>query len=231
MLDLQQTVAALVLEHSECAPILQRHRIDFCCRGEASLRDACARVGLDAEAVARELWSAIQRRADRPEADPRRLSTEELIGFIVSKHHDYLRKTLPFVAALADKVSRVHGAHNPLLKELRAVVHELEDTLIPHLDDEERDLFPLLTSGQVDGARARSELTSMHAEHVTVGELLRQLRAAAEDFATPEWACNSYRTLFSELEALEGDVLRHVHLENHVLLPRFAAPSEGSQAS
>jgi regulator of cell morphogenesis and NO signaling len=39
----------------------------------------------------------------------------------------------------------------------------------------------------------------------------------------PEWACTSYRTLLSELAALEGDVLRHVHLENHVLMPRFAA--------
>ena len=38
---------------------------------------------------------------------------------------------------------------------------------------------------------------------------------------TPEWGCSSYRVLMSELEALEGDVLRHVHLENHVLMPRF----------
>ena len=30
-------------------------------------------------------------------------------------------------------------------------------------------------------------------------------------------------TLFAELEVLEGDVLTHVHLENHVLMPRFAA--------
>lgn len=49
------------------------------------------------------------------------------------------------------------------------------------------------------------------------------MRDAAEDYLIPDWACTSYRTLFAELERLEGDVLRHVHLENHVLMPRFAA--------
>jgi regulator of cell morphogenesis and NO signaling len=48
------------------------------------------------------------------------------------------------------------------------------------------------------------------------------MRTAAEDYSVPEWACDSYRTLFRELERLEADVHRHVHLENHVLLPRAA---------
>jgi hypothetical protein len=32
------------------------------------------------------------------------------------------------------------------------------------------------------------------------------------DWAT-DWACGSYRALYGELEALEGDILQHVHLE------------------
>ena len=55
-----------------------------------------------------------------------------------------------------------------------------------------------------------------------VAQLLERIRAASDDFTLPDWACNSYRTLFSELEQLEGDVFTHVHLENHVLRPRFA---------
>jgi regulator of cell morphogenesis and NO signaling len=55
-----------------------------------------------------------------------------------------------------------------------------------------------------------------------VAALLERVRSASDDFALPSWACNSYRTLFSELEQLERDLHTHVHLENHVLKPRFA---------
>jgi regulator of cell morphogenesis and NO signaling len=45
------------------------------------------------------------------------------------------------------------------------------------------------------------------------------MRALTRGYATPEWGCRTYRVLVSELEALEADTFRHVHLENHVLVP------------
>jgi regulator of cell morphogenesis and NO signaling len=57
--------------------------------------------------------------------------------------------------------------------------------------------------------------------------MLARMRELADGFRTPEWGCNSYRVLMAELEALEGDILRHVHLENHVLMPRFAPAGAG----
>ena len=63
----------------------------------------------------------------------------------------------------------------------------------------------------------------MYEDHVAVGALLGRIRELSDEFATPEWGCNSYRVYMAELAALEEDVLRHVHLENHVLMPRFAA--------
>jgi len=65
-------------------------------------------------------------------------------------------------------------------------------------------------------------------DHLAVGGMLARLRTLANGFTTPEWGCNSYRVLMAELEALEGDVLRHVHLENHVLMPRLTGKAEGS---
>src|SRR5690606_28733604 len=109
---------------------------------------------------------------------------------------------------------RVHGDKNPKLRELLAAVEELADSLGPHLDDEEANLFPALIASK---AEAAGLLESMHEEHLAVSALLDRIREASDGFTLPDWACNSYRTLFSELKDLEGDVFTHVHLENHVL--------------
>jgi len=218
MIDPQKTVASLVLDHSECAAVLQRHRIDYCCRGDTTLTAACRDRRLDVGVVVNELERAIHERRDDDDGDPRELSSPDLLALIVSRYHAPLRRTLPFVRTLAAKVGRVHGEHNPRLIELDEIVAELAETLEAHIDDEEETLFPALTHRRPN---VRDLLTATRDEHAIVGDLLGRLRTAADDYAVPDWACNSYRTLFRELERLETDVLRHVHLENHVLLPRF----------
>lgn len=223
--DLQQNVADLVLEHSECAAVFKRHRIDYCCRGNMSIEAACTEKGIDKGAMERELAAAIAERKGAPARDPREMSTPALIGHIITKHHEYLRKSLPFVESLAAKVSRVHGDHNPRLRELDTVVRELSAALLPHLDEEEQTLFPKLMSNPAASEALSAELANVHEEHLLVGALLERMRDATENYQLPDWACNSYRTLFSELSQLEGDVLEHVHLETHVLEPRFAKAS------
>lgn len=221
MLDPSQTVATVVLDHSECAPVLQRHRIDYCCHGHVSIQDACAAAGLDADALLAELAGAIAARGGQDRADPRALSTAALIDHIAEKHHAYLRRALPFLLGLSAKVSRVHGDRDPRLRGLEAVVRALADALLPHLDEEEQRLFPALVAQTLDRPAARDALARMLDEHRAVGALLARLRALSADFTVPDWACTSYRTLFKELAALEADTLTHVHLENHVLAPRF----------
>ncbi len=223
MLDRSQTIAKIVLDHSECAPVFQKHRMDFCCRGNVSLEEACAARGLDPAIVAAELEAAIAERRGDGAADPRELATPALVAHIVSRHHEYLRKALPFVEGLMRKVARVHGDSEPSLRELEKIVLALVEALPPHLAQEEEVLFPALTSRDGDRAVIAKELASMHVEHLEVGTLLERMRATTEDFQVPDWGCGSYRVLMSELEALETDLLRHVHLENHVLMPRFAA--------
>ena len=122
----------------------------------------------------------------------------------------------------------MHGAHNGKLVDLDELVGELCDDLLPHLDMEETSLFPRMMlreahKEQQDTLELNGLLTAMHDEHLVVGKLLEDIRAATEEFSIPDWACGSYTRLFKELEHIEGEVLRHVHLENHVLRPRFAA--------
>jgi regulator of cell morphogenesis and NO signaling len=222
MLDRNQPVAQLVLEHPECARVFQHHRIDFCCHGEQSVAAAAHARKLDVAALVDELDAAIRTRSAQPGQDPRTLTTPQLIAHIVNEHHAYLRENLPLVRTLAAKVSRVHGEHDLKLRVMAAVVEELAETLLPHVEEEEQHLFVALTATPSDQAALARELQSMREDHLAVGALLSQLRDATDEFSPPEWACNSYRTLFRELMALESDIMTHVQLENHVLAPRFA---------
>ena len=219
-LDPAATLAAIVAAHPSTARVFQRRGLDFCCHGEVPLREACAEQGLDAAAVLAEAEAAAERR-DASEVDARGLSTAALVARIVDRHHGYLRAALPALVPLAAKVARVHGAHEPSLVPLAAAVEALGAMLGPHLDDEEQKLFPALLGREPDLEVARRELAAMHDDHRAVGAKLGELRALSGGFSAPEWGCASYRALMCGLEELEGDILRHVHLENHVLLPRF----------
>jgi regulator of cell morphogenesis and NO signaling len=221
MIDLDTTIARAVADHSVCAAVFQRHRIDFCCKGERTIAVACQDRGLDAITVVAELNQAIDQRAGHHDGEPASMSTPQLIGHILATHHAYLREALPLVLALSAKVGRVHGERDPRLVEVARTVKALADDLGSHLEVEESGLFPALLAHR-DRAAIAAELATMVSEHVAVGALLGRLRAITDDYEPPAWACRSYQTLFAELAHLEGDILRHVHLENHVLAPRFA---------
>ena len=221
MLDTTQSIAQIVLDHPETAAVFQRHDLDFCCHGKQSFRDACARAGKDASAVAHELDAVIAGQHPTRSEDPRLLATPELTRYLVTHHHDYLRVALPTAISLATKVARVHGHRQPELQELVEAIRELEELLVPHLEEEETAIFPALQAEDVDPAVIAHMLETMEEEHRLVGGQLAVIRAASDDYALPQWACRTYRALLAELANIEADIKRHVHLENHVLAPRF----------
>jgi regulator of cell morphogenesis and NO signaling len=220
-IDPSQTIARIVLDHPAAARVFQSYRIDFCCHGDVPLPEACARAGVDPQSVSDALDRALSNPSAESNRDLRSVSTPALIGYIIDRHHGYLRDALPGLRAMTAKIALVHGEHNPKLKDLDEAVTTLADSLEPHLLREEQVLFPSLMARDLDAELVRDELERMATDHKEVGDLLFRIRALAEDFRVPEWGCGTYRACFRELEAMEGDILRHVHLENHLLMPRF----------
>ena len=229
LVERDQTVASIVLEHPRCARVFVERGVDFCCRGAMSLADACAARGLDEDTLLGELEAAIA--AEPPGNaghDPRALSNLQLISHIVDQHHVYLRKTLPLVELLAGRVADAHAQRQPSLNALHAAVQQTRLLIERHLEREEAVLFPLLVSGRRARERVCRELAWMQAEHFQVGDALLELRTLSDRFATPPWACTTYRALMAELEMMERDTFEHVHLENNVLASRFVpGPADG----
>jgi regulator of cell morphogenesis and NO signaling len=157
------------------------------------------------------------------EEDLRQMSTPELLAHLVSQPPDSLRTALAFLGHLVAKVARVHGAHNPKLLELEPVFVGLRELLDQHMDGEEKLLFRLVSTPAPDLADSAAALAAAHREHIEMSSAVQRIRGLTDDFTAPEWACTSYDTLLSELRTLERDVVRHVHLQTHVLFPRLAA--------
>ncbi len=151
------------------------------------------------------------------------LPAADLVARIVERHHGYLRSALPAIAPLVDKIAAVHGEKDPALVGLAAAFTALRARLEPHLEDEERRLFPALLAGRAGDPAVTAALERLRAEHAALRADLRTLRALAHGYVAPEWACRTYRRALAELEDLEADLGRHLHLEQVVLVARLAA--------
>lgn len=160
--------------------------------------------------------------------DPSRLSGADLVAHVVERHHAYARRALPFVVALLGKVTARHRARNAKLAALCDAGEELSDALEAGLDAEERDLFPALSAEAGAGEGVRRELDGMYRRHRELRLLLARIRWLADDFEAPDWGGRSYRTLMEELEALEANLLEHIHLERVLLGPRLTTLCAGA---
>jgi regulator of cell morphogenesis and NO signaling len=147
----------------------------------------------------------------------------------IVEHHAYERRALPYVVALLAKVAAAHRRRNPKLPALCDAGQELAEVLEGHDDDEERALFPALQAGAPADGEAAHELDRMRRHHGALSLLLERVRWLADDFSVPAWGGRSYQLLMEELEALEDDVLEHVHLEAFGLLLRPGAAGGGGR--
>jgi regulator of cell morphogenesis and NO signaling len=226
------TLATIALRADPYAAVLDRLRLDFCCRGGRTLAQACADAGLAVEPVLAELWAGAAARDDAAKLDPdwtvRPLA--EVIDFIVDTHHAYTRAAIARIAPLLAKVAGKHGGRHPELARVSSTFGELAADMGPHMLREERVLFPYIRAlAGPAGAppppfvTVRNPVQMMMLEHDTAGAQLADLLEATSDFTPPADACPSYKALYAALAELRLDLIKHVSIENNVLFPRAVA--------
>lgn len=227
----ETTLSAIALRSDAHATVLDRYKLDFCCRGSRSLEEACRTAGLDVERVLAELTAAATARQEALSSgvDWRR-TPGELIDFIVDTHHAYTRAAFARLVPLAAKVAGKHGDRHPELARVATTLEELAEDLGPHMMKEERVLFPYIRALGEPGAlptapfgTVRNPVQVMMREHDRAAELLVALAGATADFSPPEDACASFRALYAGLAELRLDLLKHISLENNVLFPQAVA--------
>jgi regulator of cell morphogenesis and NO signaling len=210
----ERTLGSIAQQIPGATAVLRRHRLDFCCGGDATLADAARARGDDAVKIASELRALTPRTAEAPE------EYGALIDHILERYHETHRRELPELIALARKVEQAHAGHPELPNGLSRLLEHIAEAIEEHMQKEERILFPMIRAGM--GRMAVGPIAVMRHEHVEHGERLRQLEELTRDHTPPADACTTWRALYAGTKKLVDDVMEHIHLENNVVFPQFA---------
>jgi regulator of cell morphogenesis and NO signaling len=221
-------VGRLATERPASVAVLEKHGIDYCCGGTKPFDAACAAKGLDPEALLSEIAAAESLRSS-PEPTMASDSLAALVAHVVKRYHAKLREDLPRLETMTGRVVRAHGErHAALVAPLAETFGKLRAALEPHLVTEEDVLFPRVLHLELLwlGGRAMAPdeavghvVAALNDEHEEVGALLVTLREVTNGYSPIADACGTWRGLLTGLLELEGDIHRHVHLENNVLFP------------
>jgi regulator of cell morphogenesis and NO signaling len=232
LLDRTKTVRELAIEMPNATRIFEKAKIDYCCGGNRPLDEACTQAGVDIEELVRQLSEDEPTSSLAVEAEDFKAgSLAELANHIVNKHHVFTRDECLRLTGLLEKVCGVHETNHPELREIQTNFGSLRAELEPHMLKEEGILFPYITRLETavhedtpipfaPFGSISNPIATMMREHDAAGDILKTIRQLSGNFALPEDACFSYRTLYSALEELEADLHQHIHLENNILFVR-----------
>ena len=232
MPSLTETVRDIALKQPSAIRVFEQYGIDYCCGGRKPLAVACAEQDVEVGSVLAALSAAEQ--SALAAQDWSKESLESLTEHIISTHHAYVKKELPRLNTLAEKVIERHGSKHPELPAIQAALATLDQELTQHLAKEEMILFPYISkleralaggSEKPHGCfgTVANPIAMMTQEHEAAGTLLAEIQQLSNHFTPPPDACPTYQAFFDGLKEFEQDLHQHIHLENNILFPRAIA--------
>ena len=228
-------LAEIVQRDFRAGAILDSQRLDYCCGGAMTLAEGCRQRGIDVARVIAELESLNPPRRETPCEDP-----VALIAHIVSRHHAFVRDSLPRIQSHLAKAVAVHGVSHVELGLIESEFTKIANEFQQHLLKEEQVLFPYIASLVQalahDGPHPpdmfrtiQNPIRMMEIEHQEASDRMAVIRQLSRNFEVPADACSTYRLVLGELQAFDEDLRVHVDLENNTLFPKAVALEEKAE--
>jgi regulator of cell morphogenesis and NO signaling len=226
---IRKTLAEIVTDNVRSAVVFEEFGLDFCCKGNRGLKNACAEKNIDLQKVVNELENLSHN--GKGKENPNDWQLDFLVDYIINNHHQYVRRMIPVITLHADKVASVHGKNHPETLRIADLFLAVREELEMHMMKEERILFPQIKQmvlTQKENSQffpppfgtIQNPIRLMEFEHTSAGDALSQIRELSNNYTQPEDACNTFKALFSELKEFEEDLHKHIHLENNILFPK-----------
>ena len=227
----QETIGALVTKDYRLATVFESFGIDFCCKGNRSIEEACEKLNIESETV----WTAVNNMLNTSNDGARDFDIwplDFLADYIENKHHRYVEERIPLLQQYLDKLCKVHGQTHPELFKITELFHQSAGDLTAHMKKEEFILFPYVKKMIAEHENQKAEKSKPHFgtvknpikmmmdEHENEGERFEKIAELTQNFTPPADACSTYRVTYALLDEFKTDLHQHIHLENNILFPK-----------
>jgi regulator of cell morphogenesis and NO signaling len=221
------TVAQLAIAQPGALAVFTKYNIDYCCGGHRSLTEACHRIGLDPGKILTEINQTPPADSTQP-LRFEKWSSILLVDFIVENHHAFVRRAIPELELLLEKVCDRHGNDSLELLQIREGFLDLSEELVSHMEKEENILFPAIKRLESESSEnnpiqriIQAPITAMEDEHEAAGDLVKRIRSLSSNYTPPDFACPTFQVTYQKLKEFDNDLMRHIHLENNILFERY----------
>ena len=132
----QLTVGEYVANDFRTAALFSKYGIDFCCKGNRTIEEACSKKGLDFEEIETKVNQLLETKSENY-IDFKSWPSDLLVDYIEKTHHRYVEEKTPILLAFLDKLCKVHGEKHPELFEIHSLFKMSAGDLAQHLKKEE----------------------------------------------------------------------------------------------
>lgn len=224
------TIGSLVAANFKAASVFKKFGIDFCCKGNRTIEEACTGKKLDPEQVMQEVLSVLKTK-EASSIDYNSWPLDLLADYIEKTHHRYITEKTPELLFFLEKLCRVHGERHPELFGIYREFLASSEELGMHMNKEENILFPFIRQmvlaenkqtalDEPHFMTVQNPIAMMMNEHEIEGGRFREISEMSDGYNPPADACTTYRVAFEMLKDFEQDLHTHIHLENNILFPK-----------
>src|SRR3970040_1545167 len=210
------TIGEYVAKDFRTAAIFSKYGIDFCCKGNRTVEEACEKKDIDTDQLMEQINTVLATKNDSS-IDFKIWPLDLLADYIEKTHHRYVEEKTQILLPFLDKLCKVHGANHPELFEINELFIGCAGELAQHMKKEELILFPFikkmakaaLTEQQITKPQfgsVKNPIAMMMEEHEAEGDRFVKIAALTNNYTPPADACNTYKVTFSMLNDFEQDL-------------------------
>jgi regulator of cell morphogenesis and NO signaling len=224
----EQTLASIVTQNHQTVAVLEKHQLDFCCKGKRTLTEACNEKGLSIENLLKELEGSTTAES-KTQMPFTAMTAEQLISYILIHHHFYVRQNMPAILSHLEKVTAKHSENFPYMVKVLQLFTAIKEEITLHMQKEEMVLFPRIKeieslAGKEQkvnfaGSYINGPINMLEMEYEHAGNMLYEIRQLTQNYTPPLDACATFKVCLAELKEFEEDLHKDVHIENNLLFP------------